>query len=315
MHVRVLDRRDRAAGGVGEARSEGRSSRASPVLHAAFLLSALIVPLMVVLSIAGLVIDGLYRDGPWGAQAFRGADLVTLVVAVPMLTASLVATMRGSRRATAVWVGMLGYSVYNYAFYIFGAVFNDVFLLHIAVFAMSLYALACALPNVDIAGIGERLRNDRWARWVGGLLVTVGLLQGLLWVFAIVRFAFTGELIAQVPARGQHVIFALDLSLMMPALVIAGVLLSRRSAAGFLLGTAASMLGAVYTLNGLAAAWFQARAGVPGAQAFPPTGLALAASMIVPAAVLWFGSARPRRSRRGTGTRDAPGERAPGAIG
>ena len=84
---------------------------------------------------------------------------------------------------------------------------------------------------------------------------------------------------------------------MMPVLVISGVLLFRRRARGFTFATAASVLGAVYTLNGLAAAWFQASAGVPGTRAFSPDAIVLTIAMAVPAVVLLHRASRSFRSR------------------
>jgi hypothetical protein len=266
-------------------------------LRVAYVFSALVVVATVASSILGLFVDGLYKEGPWAAEAFRGGDLVTLVVTAPLLVVSLVQTVRGSRRWPAIWIGMFGYSVYNYAFYVFGASFNDAFLLHIAAMSMSLYGIALALPTLDWRSVGERLRLDRWAGWIGGILIAVGALQGAAWIALIVRNALTGEVLQQIPVRGQHLVFALDLTLMMPALVIAGVLLVRRTAIGFLLATAVAFLGAVYSLNGNAAAWFQAHAGVAGAQAVSPTNVVITVAMFVPAAWLWLGTRRAPKGR------------------
>jgi hypothetical protein len=258
-------------------------------LGAATWLSFVVAGLMALISVLGLAVDGLYHDGPWAAEAFRGADLITLVVAAPLLVAATVLARRGSARATAVWLGMIGYAIYNYAFYVFGPNFNDAFLLHILVFTLAIYAFGIGLSKLGVRAVGERLRNDRWARWLGGLLVAVGLGQGGLWVFLALRYVATGELLNDIPVGGQHLVFALDLALMMPALVISGVLLFRRRAVGYLFATAASVLGAVYTLNGLAAAWFQSNADVPGTKAFSPDAIVLTVTMAVPALVLVLG--------------------------
>jgi hypothetical protein len=280
-------------------------TKASPssALRVAYVLSGLAIAAMVASSVLGLAVDGLYHDREWASEALRGGDLVTLVVAAPLLALSLVMTMRGSRRWPAVWIGVLGYGVYNYAFYVFGASFNDAFPLHILAMSLSLFAIAFGLPALDHDAIGESLRNDRWARWLGGILVAVGVLQAAAWIVLLIRYIVTGELLKQIPVTGQHLIFALDLTLMMPALVIAGVLLFRREAIGYLLGTSAATLGAVYSLNGNAAAWFQAHAGVAGAVSISPTNVIITISMFVPALGLWFGWRRRASGRAGAAAR------------
>jgi hypothetical protein len=168
-------------------------------LRAAYLLSGLIVGLMVVASVAGLFVSGLYPDGAWAREALKGGDLATLVLAAPLLLGALILSARGSRRAKVAWVAMLGYSIYNYAYYVFGAELNDVFLLHIAIMSMSIFALALLAPRLDVAGIAARIREGAAAEWIGAFLVLVGLGQGGLWAFLIVRFALTGELLRRHP--------------------------------------------------------------------------------------------------------------------
>jgi hypothetical protein len=263
-------------------------ARTSKALRVAYVLSGLIAGLMVLASAAGLFVAGLYRDDSWAREALRGGDLVTLVVVVPVLVASLVLSVRGSRRAVPVWIAMLGYSIYNYAYYVFGASFNDAFLLHIALLSTSMFALACALPALDIAAVAARFPQRRRARLVGAFLVLVGLGQGGLWIILLSRFAFTGQLLKDIPADGQHLVFALDLSLLVPTLVVAGVLLYRGTARGVVLGSAVSLFGAVYQLNLMLAGVFQANAGVAGMQMFPPEGLVLTAGFAAAsAALLW----------------------------
>jgi hypothetical protein len=280
-------------------RELARPRTAGP-LRAAYVLSGIVVVLMIAISVLGLAVDHLYRDGAWASEALRGGDLVTLVVAAPLLGYALLRTMRGSTRWPAMWIGLLGYSAYNYGFYIFGARFNDAFLLHIMAMSMSLFAIALGLPSMDWRGAGERFRNDRWARWIGSVLVAVGVLQGAAWVFLILRFVVTGTVLEQIPVRGQHLIFALDLVFMMPALAIAGVLLYRRTTIGYVVGTAVAVLGAVYSLNGNAAAWFQSRADVPGSVALSPTNVVITLAMFVPAVALWLGARKRASGESGT---------------
>lgn len=254
----------------------GRPSEAKTGLRVAFWLSGAIAVLMVIASAGGLLVDGLYRDGPWAREALRGGDLTTLAVAAPVLITSMMLARRGSRAAQAVWLGALAYSLYNYAYYVFGAEFNDIFVLHIVLFSLSIAALTLAVANIDTGPIAHRFGGVRGAKFIGGFLVVVGIVLGGLWLFLAIRFAVTGELIAGLPPDGVHLVFAIDTSLLVPALVISGFLLWRRTPQGYVFGTAMAVMGAMYQVNLLIAGLFQSNAGVPGVEAFPVEGIVLA---------------------------------------
>jgi hypothetical protein len=258
---------------------------------AAYVLSGAIAGLMIAASLAGLLVDGLYHEGAWAREALRGGDVITLAVAAPLLIVSLILSIRGSHRAEPVWIGMIVYVLYTYAYATFGAAFNDAFLLHIALFSMSVFALACAIPTLDVAAIGQTFRDAIGARTIGVFLVIVGVGQGGLWIFLVVRNAITGEVLHDIPVSGQHLVFALDLALLVPSLVLAGVLLAQRRPFGFLLATAMAVFGAVYQLNLMVASAFQDRADVAGVHAFAPEGLLLTASFVAAAILLLL----PRR--------------------
>ncbi len=242
--------------------------RKPAALRAAFVLSWLLVPTMVVASLMGLFEHGLYREGAWAREALRGGDLVSLVVVAPLLAVSLALAMCGSRRGLAVWLGCLAYAAYNYAFYAFGATFNDAFIVHVAAMSLAVYAIGCAMWSLAASSVSAAPPSVRAPRAVGWFLAIVGCLQAALWIFVIARNALTGEVIHDVPVAGQHLVLALDLGLAMPAMVLAGVLLIRRRPLGFVLGLAMAIMGAAYQLNLMVAGVFQANANVAGVTAF-----------------------------------------------
>ena len=96
-----------------------------------YILSAVLAALMVVQSVLGLVFQGQYRDVEWIRATWFGNDWVTLVMVVPLLVASLLLARRGSIRGLLLWLGMLGYGAYNYAYYLLGAALNAFFQLYI----------------------------------------------------------------------------------------------------------------------------------------------------------------------------------------
>ena len=256
--------------------------------RAAFVLSSIVAVASVVASVAGLVIKDLYQDdSAWASAALRGGDLVTLVVAAPTIVVAMVLASRGSSRARLVWIGALAYTLYNFAFYVFGAAFNDLFLVHVIAFSSSIFALIATMTALDASAIARRYRARVLVRAVAALLVLVGVVFASLWSYFSIDYAVTGRLsLGAAPLQGMHLVFAIDLSLMVPGMTLAGVLLWRRRPWGYVLGAVMSVFGAVYQLNLAAAGWFQANAGVEGVRRIDPVGAGFVVVFLVAAAVM-----------------------------
>jgi hypothetical protein len=148
-------------------------------IHAktALVLSTWIAILATVASAGGLLLQGLYRDNPFVTSAWKGNDLVTLFIMVPILVAALRFAMQGSQRAQLVWMGALDYMLYNYAFYLFAAAFNGFFLIYAALLGLSIFALIFGLVDINRQAIANRFRTRTPVKWIAGymLLSAIGL--------------------------------------------------------------------------------------------------------------------------------------------
>jgi hypothetical protein len=197
----------------------------------------------------------LYRDNPLIAATFRGQDLVTLAVAVPLLVVGLILEVRGSERGRVLWLAMLYYALYSYLFYTFGAAFNAFFLLYVAIMGLALYALLSAVPRLQF-GMEVTGNVGRTARVAGiAYLLAVAIGLGLLWTGMSASYLFTGAVPGPIVASGHPtgVVFAIDLVFIVPPMVIGAVGLIRRRAFGGFVAVAMCLSGAIYTLS-LAAA-------------------------------------------------------------
>lgn len=223
-------------------------------------LSIMIAVLAAIASIGGLFFD-LYRDNDWVRPQLLGNDMVTLIVAVPMLLLGLYFWQQGSQRARLVWLSMLVYMLYNYAFYLFGAAFNEFFLVYVALFSLSMYTLIFEATGFEASWISQCFDAQTPVRWVSGLMGIIALMLGLMWIGLSLGFVASGK-VPQVVVDSGHptgIIFALDLSFIVPAMVIGAVLLWQRHPWGYVLGTIMTIKGATYTLALLAMGVFSAQ--------------------------------------------------------
>jgi hypothetical protein len=244
------------------------------MVRAAAYLTWVAAALASVAALSGLLIDGIYVGAASAAEMFRGFDLVTAVVAVPVLAiATRVAQQQGSVRAKLVTTSVVAYLVYTYALYLFGTGFNDLFLVHAAVFATGLGALILTIATIDVAEVADRLDAARTRlRSVAVLLGLLGVGLGAMWVYSAVNYVVTGD----VPVGSAlvetdtivHVGMALDLTLLVPLYSVAAVLLWRMAPWGLVLAAVALFAGILHQVSYMVAMPFQKAAGVAGAVSF-----------------------------------------------
>lgn len=206
--------------------------RPTPVL----IWSSTISVLVVLASVRGLVDAATYGEetANWATQA-KGQDIGNLL-AVLTLVVSGYGSHQGSHRAALVWLGTLLYLIYAYLVYAMAVHFGRLFLVYVAVLGLSFYALVSSL---DRARADDRRHDPRARLHAGCTAIAIGVLFGLLWLGELVPATLSGDAPRSVVEAGLWVnpIHVVDLALLLPGFVVAGVLALRGSAAGqFLLG-------------------------------------------------------------------------------
>jgi len=249
----------------------------------ATVLTIVVIVAAAIASIGGLAVHGLYTDDTaWATAALRGGDLATLLLVVPGLVAAVVLARRGSTRARLIWGGLLGYGIYNFAFYVFGAAFNGLFLAQVVAFSASVFALIAWATELDASAIAARFDARTPRRTVATFLLPIAAVFAILWTTFSLTFAVTVHLTLRAATLpGMHMVFALDLSLMVPSMAVGGVWLWRRKPWGFVLATALCVFGAAYQANLAAAGVFQSNAGVEGAKVIDPMGVGVLLAFVV----------------------------------
>lgn len=258
-------------------------------LRTPLMLSVVILVLIALASFVGLVAEGVYRDNTWTTSQFRGADLIRLVVAVPLFAGAIYFTAKGSFRGLLVWLGFLWLAVYDYAFYLFAAAFNELFLIYTAIFGLSIAALIWSLPVIDVQRIRNQFSDRVPNRLISGYMVFWVLMLGALWIAMSVAFLFTGNVPQSVIDSGHPtaIVFALDLAVLLPAVGLAAWWLWKKEPWGYVLAVMVNVKGATYALALISMGVFMERAGIEaGGLAFLWAFFALA-STIVALTLLW----------------------------
>jgi hypothetical protein len=228
-------------------------------LRTALLLSYLIAGLALVSSVGGIFIDGLYRGTAFVVSTWLGNDIVTLLVAIPLLLGATALTAQGSARAKLVWIGMLDYMLYNFGFYLFGTAFNWFFFIYVLLFALSIWALVLALMSLDVEQVAAGFSPKTPVKMIAGFMAFVGISLSLIYFLQWLGFVNSGEVPSIVTMTGHptNLVFALDLTIVVPVMLVGAVLLWRRRPWGYVLAAMGNVKGAVYMLA-LSAATFTA---------------------------------------------------------
>lgn len=181
--------------------------------------------------------QGLYRyDTLFSAGAFKGSDLLVLSGVLPLLIAGIVGYRRGSLRGSFLLAGALSYLLYNAASMAFGAAFNPLFLLYVALFSASLFAFILALSSIDRAAIAHSINSRLPHRAAATVLFIAGPGTALLWLSDMLGPLVRGEAPAGLGSYTTLFTHGIDIGVIAPAAVLAGVLLLRRAALGYVLG-------------------------------------------------------------------------------
>ncbi len=206
---------------------------------------------------------GLYfYDTVRTAAQMQGNDLITLVVGLPLLAISAWLAFRGSLRGKLLLTGTLGFFLYTYMSMSMLTAYNALFLVYVALFALSLYAFILGMMSFNLASLKQSFSNGLPRGWIAGILFFIGFFLAFAWVGRVVPELFFGQ--TQVLENTTtRVIQAMDLALIAPAAVLAGVLLLRRSAWGYLLSSVFVMKAITMGLGVSAMGINQSLAGVP----------------------------------------------------
>lgn len=196
--------------------------------------------LALVVAAAGLMNPKMY-DPVVRAQIMPGVftqDLLVVVAAILMIVLAVQMRPNDYRKAVVIF-GILGFFFYAYGIYAIEQVYTALYLLYLAILALSFYALVYGLSSLNRSAI-ESLELSPAVRYgAAAYAVFIAVMFNFIWIARLIPLLRAGNRIEY-----TFSVFIIDLVFIMPAFVIAAVMAVRRQALGVVGLPALFVLGA-----------------------------------------------------------------------
>jgi hypothetical protein len=191
--------------------------------------------------------------------------------------------------------------MYSYTTY-----FNPLFLVYVALFSASLFALIDLLIHLDLAPLRMGRSSRLPARLVAGYCACIGLFFATAWLGQIIPATLRNSVpdvltLAKTPTSAVHV---QDLAVVLPLFFLAATWLWQRRLWGVALAAILLVVADVMLLAILTMGYFSARAGIAGALDMAP---ALAVLVLAGLGMTAFTYTRLANAPSATGRDGAPG--------
>jgi hypothetical protein len=169
-----------------------------------------------------------------------GTAVVVLVVGVPILPVAMIGSGRGSSRAFVIWLGTLGYLLYQAVLFCFATPLNNLFLFYVAYLGLAIWSLVFLLRHTELTAFRRRLAPEVPARLMAGFALVLVALNATAWLGGIIPAVLSDHPRTFLSATGllTNPVYIQDLAVWLPLLASAAVASWRRRVWGQLITAA-----------------------------------------------------------------------------
>jgi hypothetical protein len=180
--------------------------------------------------------QGVYNhDTIFSAGAIQGADAVTLFGGVPLLAVSFLLYRKGSLRGGFLLASILAYYFYYAASLGLVVAYNKLYLVYLALFSASFFAFLVAITAIDLPSLPNRFSSHLPRRGMAIFMFVVGIGVAFIWLSDVINALTTNGVPEALGSHTALVTYTLDVGIIAPTCLLAGILLLRRVPLGYLL--------------------------------------------------------------------------------
>ncbi len=180
--------------------------------------------------------SGLYRYDPaWFALEGVVWDVINLVIGLPLFGIAIYLSQKNSVRGRLLLGGLLFYFFYVYIMATTGYALNLMFIVYVAIFALSGVAFFLNLYGIDVAHLPLQVSARFPRRLFIGFTFIMGSVLVFLWLGRIIPIVVNDRFPPEIAGLTTLVSQGVDLGIVVPLLLSTGILLWRRSPWGYLL--------------------------------------------------------------------------------
>ncbi len=201
-------------------------------------LSILLTIFLAVASFFGVFVPETYsRDNLSIAVQGIGQDIFDLFIVVPFLIILLILVLRNNKKAAFIFGGTVFYILYSYFIYSFGVHFNYMFVFYCFTLGSSFYLFVLLITELYRFDIKIWFENRLPLKSIASLLIIIALMFYGLWFSDILPAIFNNSVPESVSNYSllTNPVHVMDISFMLPGLIITSVLLIKRKKTGFIL--------------------------------------------------------------------------------
>lgn len=208
--------------------------------------------------------QGIYcHDSFPMAPVFRGTDCVILFLAIPLFITALTLDWKKQNIKTRMFlISMLALFLYYSASLAFGVTYNPLFLVYLALFSASLFALVVALLSLDMQAVAANVRAELPYRWIYTFLIFIGVALFIAWLPDIIQSWVNHRSLTTIEIYTTAPTYILDMGIVSPVAMICLSTIKRRNGLGFvlleMLLAICLMIGVILPVQSL----FQIQAGI-----------------------------------------------------